>query len=281
MNEIIPGMFSADFDLVKFLVSLPVTALALVALLAVTFAVAVKQRRHVVMDVAWGLGFVTVACVSFALSAGVGDPIRRLVLVALVVAWGLRLAGYLAWRMRDGHEDPRYEAMLAKAPGGDRNRYALKRVYLTQAIVLLLVSLVVQVGMFASGALNWLGWIGVAVWVIGFFFETVGDWQLARHKANPAKRGTILDTGVWAWTRHPNYFGDAACWWGVFLVTASSWPGMLTIFAPALMTWALVAKTGKALTESRMVNRPGYRDYIARTSGFFPLPPRRTPGTLR
>lgn len=109
------------------------------------------------------------------------------------------------------------------------------------------------------------------------FFETVGDWQLARHKADPARRGTILDTGVWAWTRHPNYFGDATVWWGLWLVTASAgWlPALLTVLSPLLMTWALTSRTGKPLTESRMMERPGYRDYVERTSGFFPLPPRR------
>ena len=105
-------------------------------------------------------------------------------------------------------------------------------------------------------------------------FESVGDRQLAQFKSNPAHKGKIMDTGLWAWTRHPNYFGDAAVWWGLFLVAASSWPGVLTILSPLLMTWALAFRTGKPLTEKRMEGRPGWDEYKARTSGFFPLPPR-------
>lgn len=244
---------------------------AIVVVLITTFAIGRAQRRHVVIDVAWGLGFVVVAAVTFVTSAGHGDDGRRLLLLTLTALWGLRLAGFLAWRIRDGHEDPRYEKLLSGA--ADRDRYALRRVYLPQGVVLLVVSLVQQVGMAATGPLTWIAWVGVAAWLIGMFFEVVGDAQLAAFKADPERRGTILDTGMWAWTRHPNYFGDAAVWWGLFLVAASSWPGVLTVLSPLLMTWALARRTGKPLTEKRMADRPGYAEYVKRTSGFFPRPP--------
>ncbi len=250
-------------------------AVGLAVLLAVTFAVGRAQRRHVVIDAAWGLGFVVVAAVTFVTSSGDGDDGRRLLLLVLTALWGLRLAGFLAWRMRDGHEDPRYEKLLSGAE--NRDAYAIRRVYLPQGVVLLVVSMVQQVGMVATGPLTALAWVGVAVWAIGMFFEVVGDAQLTAYRA-AKKRGEappILDTGVWAWTRHPNYFGDSAVWWGLFLVTASSWPGVLTIISPILMTWALVARTGKALTEKAMAGRPGYAEYVERTSGFFPIPPRK------
>ena len=108
----------------------------------------------------------------------------------------------------------------------------------------------------------------------------MGDWQLAQFKADPARRGTVLNTGLWRYTRHPNYFGDAAVWAGLFLVAADSWPGVLTILSPALMIWTLAGKTGKPLTEKAMSGRPGYREYLESTSGFLPLPPparRRAP----
>lgn len=248
-------------------------AIALAVLLLVTFLVGRAQRRHVVIDAAWGLGFVVVAVVTFVTSSGHGDDGRRLLLLVLTALWGLRLAGYLAWRMRDGEEDPRYEKLLAGA--GNRDVHALRRVYLPQGVVLLVVSMVQQVGMVETGPLTWIAWVGVGVWAIGMFFEVVGDAQLSAFKADPTRRGTVLDTGVWGWTRHPNYFGDSAVWWGLFLVTASAWPGVLTILSPLLMTWALVARTGKALTEKRMADRPGYAEYVSRTSGFFPLPPRK------
>lgn len=251
------------------------SALALLVLLAVTFAIGRRQGRHVVIDAAWGAGFVVVAAVAFLTSGGHGDDGRRLLLLVLTAAWGLRLAGFLAWRMRDGEEDPRYEKLLGGA--ANRDTYALRRVYLPQGIVLLIVSMVQQVGMLAAGPLTWVAWLGAVVWVIGMFFEVVGDAQLASYKA-ARRRGdaaSVLDTGVWAWTRHPNYFGDAAVWWGLFLVTASAWPGVLTLLSPLLMTWALTSRTGKPLTEKRMAERPGYAEYVRRTSGFFPLPPKR------
>lgn len=262
------------FPLAEFLASLPWTAAAVAAVLAATFAVAVAQRRHSVMDVAWGPGFVAVAAVSWLLSGGTGDDGRRLLLLVLTAAWGLRLGGHIGWRARDGHEDPRYEAMLRAAPGS-RNAYALRRVYLPQGIVMFFVSLTVQVGMFATGPLGRAAVAGVLLWVLGFVFETVGDWQLARFKKDPVRRGTVLDTGLWRYTRHPNYFGDAAVWTGLFLVAADSWPGVLTVLSPALMVWTLAGKTGKPLTEQAMSGRPGYREYVEATSGFIPWPPKR------
>ena len=266
-----------DFPLNAFLASLPWVAAGLVLLLAVTYAVAVRQSRHSVIDTVWGLGFVVVALISWLLSAGHGDDGRRLLLLALVAVWGIRLALHIGLRARGGHEDPRYVDMLSSAPGS-RNVYALRKVYLPQGVILFFVSLTVQVGMFSTGSLGWLAWLGVMFWAVGFVFETVGDRQLAQFKADPARRGTVLDTGLWRYTRHPNYFGDAAVWTGIFLVAADSWPGALTVLSPVLMIWLLAGKSGKPLTEKAMSARPGYAEYVESTSGFLPLPPRRPRG---
>ena len=269
-----------DFPLGAFLASLPWTAAGLALLLALTFAVAVRQSRHSVMDTVWGLGFVVVAAISWLLSAGHGDDGRRLLLLAFVAVWGIRLALHIGLRSRGGHEDPRYVEMLSTAPGS-RNAYALRKVYLPQGVILFFVSLTVQVGMFSTGTLGWLAWLGILLWIVGFVFETVGDWQLGQFKADPARRGTVLNTGLWRYTRHPNYFGDAAVWTGIFLVAADSWPGVLTVLSPVLMIWLLAGKSGKPLTEKAMSGRPGYREYVESTSGFLPLPPRRVPGRSR
>jgi steroid 5-alpha reductase family enzyme len=263
------------FPLDAFLASLPWVAAALAVLLALTFAAAVRHGRHSVMDTVWGLSFVLVAAVSWLLSAGHGDGGRRLLLLALVAVWGLRLAAHIGVRAHGGHEDKRYLDMLSAAPGS-RNVYALRRVYLPQGVVLFFVSLTVQVGMFSTGTLGRLALAGVLLWILGFVFETVGDWQLTQFKADPTRRGTVLNTGLWRYTRHPNYVGDAAVWTGLFLVAADSWPGVLTILSPALMIWTLAGKTGKPLTEKAMSARPGYKEYIESTSGFIPWPPRRT-----
>ncbi|MEV4888137.1 DUF1295 domain-containing protein [Nonomuraea sp. NPDC055795] len=250
------------------------SCVALVALLLIiTFEVAIKAGKHAVIDVAWGLGFAVIALAAFV--QGGGDPLRRVLLLVLTCLWGLRLALHLGRRVAGSGEDPRYEALLAKATGS-RNAYAFRTIYVTQGLIMLFVSLPVQVGMTTTGPVGWLGWAGVALWLVGFVFESVGDWQLARFRADPTSKQRVLDTGLWRYTRHPNYFGDAAIWWGLFLVAAERWPGVLTLFSPLVMTYFLLAKTGKPLLERRLsATRPGYADYVRRTSGFFPLPPKR------
>ena len=254
-----------------------VCAAAVVALLLATFAVALKVGRYNVVDAVWGLGFAVIAGVAFALSSGHGSGTRRYLLLAVTVVWGLRLAAYIGWRSRGQGEDPRYAEMLGKAPGS-RAAYALRKVFLLQAALIWLISAPVQAGMFQRGGPSWLMYAGLAVWLCGLIFESVGDGQLARYKADPANRGTVMDRGLWRYTRHPNYFGDACVWCGLFLISWGSWPGLVTVFSPVLMIFLLARGSGKPITEERMSGRPGYADYVARTSGFVPLPPRRNAG---
>jgi steroid 5-alpha reductase family enzyme len=265
----------SDFAGAQFLSGLALTAGAVLVLVFATWLLALRVGRFNLIDITWGLGFVVVALVALAWSAGDGDTTRRVLVAVLVSIWGLRLATYIGIRSRGKGEDPRYEAMLDRA-GGSRARYALVSIYLTQAVGLWFISLPVQVAMFEQRSPGILTWVGTAVWVIGFFFESVGDSQLSRFKADPANHGQVMDRGLWHYTRHPNYFGDATMWWGLYLIAAQQLPGALTILSPILMTYLLVAKTGKPLLEQGMAERrPGYRDYIERTSGFFPLPPKR------
>jgi steroid 5-alpha reductase family enzyme len=266
----------AGFDWGAWAAALPVTALAVVVVLGAAFPVALRIGRHSVVDVAWGLGFVAVAGTSYVLGAGHGDDVRRALVLALTGLWGLRLAAHIAWRSRGGGEDPRYVEMLSRARGS-RAGYALRRIYLPQAAVLWFVSLPLQVAAFESPAAGPVTWLGVAVWAVGLAFEAAGDYQLARFRAEPASKGRVLDTGLWRFTRHPNYFGDACVWWGLWLVAASAWPGPLTLLSPLLMTWLLARGTGKPLLEKGMdERRPGYAQYVRRTSGFLPLPPRKS-----
>jgi steroid 5-alpha reductase family enzyme len=265
-----------DYDWGALAAALPFTAAAVVVVLGVTFVVALRLGRHAVVDVAWGLGFVAIALTAYLLSAGEGDEARRALVLGLTALWGLRLAGHIARRSRGHGEDPRYEALLSRAPGS-RTVYALRQIYLTQGLVMWFVALPVQVTMFADDGLGLVAWLGVAVWAVGLFFETVGDWQLQRFRADPSTRGQVLDTGLWRYTRHPNYFGDACVWWGLSLVAFDAWPGILTLASPVVMTWLLANGTGKPLLEKGMAStRPGYAEYVRRTSGFVPLPPRRT-----
>jgi len=257
----------------EFLVAAAVAAGAVVALVLLTWLVGKALGRFNAIDVAWGLGFVVVAWVAFARSGGHGDDTRRVLVAVLVTVWGGRLAGYIAWRSRGKGEDPRYAAMLAGH--ADPARRALG-IFLTQAVAVWFVSLPVQVAMFEPSGPGVLLYVGTAVWLVGFGCESIGDWQLQRFGADPASRGQVMDRGLWRYTRHPNYFGDACVWWGLYLIAAQQWVGALTVLSPLLMTWTLTRKTGKPLLEQGMAERrPGYARYVERTSGFFPLPPKR------
>ena len=256
------------------------TALVVVALFGVALAVAVLVRRgrHDGIDVLWGTGLAVVALVTLALSTGGGDLWRRLLVTALTVVWGVRLAVHIARRSRGKDEDPRYVSMREEAPG-DPVRHLLRKAYLPQAAVMWVVSLPVQLGQYGHAAGLWSAVItvlGVLSWAVGFFFETVGDAQLARFTADPANKGTVMDRGLWRYTRHPNYFGDAAVWWGLTLLGLHHPAGLIGLGSAALMTWLLARGTGAKLLESTIGDRrPGYADYVKRTSGFVPLPPKK------
>ena len=262
-----------DFASGAFGRGLVACALALVVLFALTFALARRLGKHSVVDVAWGLGFVVVALTTLVCSDG--DDGRTVLLTAMVVLWGARLAWHIGRRNAGHGEDPRYEALLGKVPPEKRTAYVLRMVYGLQALLVLFISLPVQVAAYASDGLGALAVVGVAVWAVGLFFEAVGDWQLKQFKADPANKGKVMDRGLWRYTRHPNYFGDACVWWGIWLVAAETGVGVLTVLSPVVMTLFLTKGSGAALTERRMAGRPGFDDYVARTSGFLPLPPKR------
>ncbi|MEJ2890698.1 DUF1295 domain-containing protein [Actinomycetospora aeridis] len=269
-----------SFDLAAFGLLLVGAVATVVVAFALTLVVARATGRHSVVDVTWGLGFVAVAVVAYLVSGvlGVGDTVVRTVTLALVAVWGLRLGIYIGLRNRGKGEDPRYAAMLGDdhAPGAVTTT-VLRRVYLPQAGVMLVVSLPVLAAMVRASTVTAVVVVGVVLWLVGFVFESVGDAQLAAFKADPGNKGKVLDTGLWRYTRHPNYFGDACVWWGVFAVAAGHPLALVTVVGPLLMTYLLVSVTGKELTEKSMSGRPGYDEYVRRTSGFLPLPPGSRP----
>jgi steroid 5-alpha reductase family enzyme len=252
------------------------TAAALLVLLGCTFGVAVIVGKHSVVDTAWGIGIGLAALAAFVTSSGHGDPVRRALLLTASVLWGLRLAAYVGWRNHGKPEDPRYADLLSKAPGSP-NLYALRKIYLLQAFVLWLATAPVQLGMLERGSPGPLAIGGVVLFCAGLFFESVGDWQLARFKAHRTDDGQVMDGGLWRYTRHPNYFGDFCMWWGLFAISAGSWRELPALAGPLLMTFLLTRGTGARMTDQRMrASRPRYADYVARTSGFIPLPPKRS-----
>ena len=254
---------------------LVVTAASIVVLLimhGITFAIGRSIGRYNVVDVTWGLGFVGVAAVAAML--GSGDLFRRILLLALVAVWGLRLASHTVQKSAGKGEDPRYEALMR---GDFSVGRVLRKIFLLQAAATCFVSLPLQVSATLGPtpmALLPVLIAGVALWGIGLFFEAVGDYQLKRFKADPANKGLVMDRGLWAWTRHPNYFGDACVWWGLWLGSIAGWVSLLTVMSPVLMTYFLVYATGARLLEKHMRDRPGFREYCSRTQFFIPRPPR-------
>ena len=251
-----------------------IALLTALAVMGVTAAISRRVDRVAVVDIAWGSVFVAIAVVL----ALVWPDEHSWLLALLVTLWGGRLAWHIARRSRGHGEDPRYEEMLG-GPGWHAGASrVLVRVFLTQAVVAWVISFPLHVAA-AYDVRWWAGvWIGVAVLAVGVFFEVVGDAQLSAYRSRPRdQRPPVLDTGLWAWTRHPNYFGDACVWWGLWLAGALSvgWlPGLLTIFAPVAMTFFIRNVTGAKLLEKTMSKRPGWDAYAARVPLFFPRPPR-------
>lgn len=251
------------------------TAVAVFAAALLLWLISVVRRDASVVDPFWGPGFVLIAATAHAYGSGF-EP-RRLLLLAMVAIWGLRLGVHLLARNVHEGEDRRYRAMR-RHWGTSFWWVSLFTVFLLQGALMWVISLPIQAVATAATprALGLADIVGVALWSIGIFFESVGDWQLRRFKADPAHAGEVLDRGLWAYTRHPNYFGDAMVWWGIFVVATAVPGGWTTLFSPLLMTFFLVKVSGVAMLERDISDRrPAYRDYVRRTSAFVPWPPKR------
>ena len=271
-------------DTFPALVVVLLATLAAVVLTMGSAAVRAKQLDKVaVVDIAWGLGFVVIALVAALVGLAVDDAdSRRWLVLALVAVWG----GRLGWHVRSraigdhqGKEDPRYADMLGGSLSEVGMAVAVRRVFAVQGGVQWFVGLPVAIGAVLATEYQVVVVLGVLVWAVGFAFETIGDRQLAAYKAKPKdERPQVMETGLWAWTRHPNYFGDACMWWGLWLAAglASGWvAGLATIACPAAMTFFIRNVTGAKLLEKTMLQRPGFPEYAERVPLFFPRPPRR------
>jgi steroid 5-alpha reductase family enzyme len=227
-----------------------------------------------IVDPGWAVGFVLVAWLAFALGDGCRG--RRLLLAALVSLWGMRLAVYLiARKLSHPGEDPRYGRLRRRY----RDRFALVSlviVFLLQGVLMWVISLPIQRSAPEPDRLGAIDAVGGALWAVGVFFEAVGDWQLQRFKRDPGNAGKVMDRGLWRYTRHPNYFGDFLVWWGIYVVAAATGDAWWTVVSPLVLSTLLIRVSGKKLLEDHMRKRPAYAEYVERTSGFFPLPPRRS-----
>lgn len=249
------------------------TFIAIVVALLVLWLLSLARRDASVVDPFWGMGFAIGAWLACFVNPPCGS--RVLLLAGLTTVWGLRLSLFLLWRNWGRPEDRRYAAM--RAHHGARFWWvSLFTVFLLQAAILWFVSLPNQVAAVwnVSVPLGWIDAAGVTLWCVGLFFESVGDWQLARFRAQPNNAGRALDRGLWRYTRHPNYFGDFCVWWGLYLIAAAGGAGA-TIASPLLMSVLLLKVSGVSLLESTIASRrPEYAAYQARTNVFFPGPPK-------
>jgi steroid 5-alpha reductase family enzyme len=249
--------------------------LLLAALLLGLWLISVVISDASIIDVFWGPGFAIVAW-TCAWSRGAPLDAGQWLLLALVSVWSLRLGAYLGWRNLGHGEDRRYRAMRERI-GARFWLISLVLVFGLQGALLWVVSLPIQAALLAGGG-PWFGVVAassVSLWLLGFLFESIGDWQLARFKADPGNAGKIMDRGLWAWTRHPNYFGDFAVWWGHFGLAFALGVPWWTIIGPVAMSVLLMKVSGVPMLESSLrARRPAYADYVRRTSAFFPRPPR-------
>ncbi len=253
-------------------------ALIVAVCFAALWLVALRLDDVSFIDSWWALGMVVLAWASF-LRTGTPNP-RKLVLVGLCSLWGLRLGVYLLWRWRMNGPDSRYRSILSRAErerGMSFARGALQLVFALQAPLQFIVALPVQLGQFGSGDIGPFGYVGATVAVIGILFETIADAQLARFKSDAANRERVLDHGLWRFTRHPNYFGDACVWWGLYLIAAESVVGVWSLPGSLLLTLLLTRWSGMPTVEGRMRRRKkGYDDYVRRTPAFVPWWPKRS-----
>ena len=250
------------------------SAIAIFVLMVATWLVSLKLKNASIVDIIWGFGFVVVAwTVRFTVD---GNSTRQLLLVAATSVWGLRLATYLWWRNHGHGEDYRYKAMRRKH--GERfGLVSLYTVFGTQGLLMWIVSLPVQLGQVRhTPDVGILAIIGGVLWTIGLAFEAIGDAQLTAFKSDPANSGIVMNTGLWRYTRHPNYFGDCCVWWGLGLIAAETRLGLWGLIGSAVMNILLRRVSGVTLLErSLKKRRAGYEEYIKVTSPFIPRPPRK------
>lgn len=257
----------------EILNSYAIAAAVVFGYMTILFLLAILLKDNSIADIAWGPGFIIAAAAVMVANEAFGA--RNLLLQALVTVWGLRLCIRIFMRNRGHGEDWRYKKWREEWGKFFYLRSYLQ-VFVLQGTILLVNAAPLVIANTEPGeVLAWTDYAGLAVWVLGFYFETVGDYQLDRFIKDPANRGKIMDIGLWRYTRHPNYFGEVAMWWGIFIIgLGASW-GALGIIGPVIITLMLVFVSGIPMTERAMEHDPAFQEYKKRTSALIPLPPKK------
>jgi steroid 5-alpha reductase family enzyme len=243
-------------------------------LMTLLWLLSLRLKNSSIVDIFWGTGFVIAGWLFFVLTPD-GYIVRKLLISSLVTIWGLRLSIHILLRNWGKPEDFRYQKWRQES-GARWWWQSYFKVFMLQGVLLWIISAPLLAAQFSPlpARLTALDFLAVLIWLVGFFFESAGDLQLSRFKAKPENKGKVLNSGVWRYTRHPNYFGDSAQWWGYFLIAAAA-GGWWTIFSPVIMTLFLLRVSGVALLEKTLETRPGYKEYIKKTSAFVPWFPRK------
>ena len=263
-------VFMIDFSIL--LHHLGLASVGILIFMTLAFGVAQLRQRYDTADIAWGLGFVVVACLSLLTGQ---QSWRGLLTLALVSIWGFRLATHIYLRHRNRPEDRRYQDMRAKWQSNVALR-AWLQIFLSQGVLLLLIAFpIVVINTSISSSITIFDVLGVLVWTVGFVFESVGDAQLSSFTSNPANKGKLMTSGLWSYTRHPNYFGEITQWWGIWLLALSVPYGLLAIIGPLTITILITKVSGVPLLEKAYAGRPDWEAYKKRTSVLVPWRPIR------
>ncbi len=253
-----------------------IAALVILGLMVALWLLSLVLKDSSIVDIFWGTGFVITAWFYFFLTPD-GYAARKWLIVILATIWGLRLSIHILRRNWGHGEDYRYQKWRQEA-GSSWWWRSFFKVFLLQGALMWIISAPLLAAQFSPSParLIWLDYLGAILWGIGFFFEAVGDWQLARFRAVPGNKGKLLNTGLWRYTRHPNYFGDATQWWGFYLIAAAA-GGYWTIFSPIIMTLLLRRVSGVTMLEKSLKeSKPGYKEYVETTNAFIPWFPRES-----
>ncbi len=249
------------------------SALAVFIYMVVIFTIAQIKKDNSIVDIGWGGGFIVVALVS--LWAAPDVTARQLLVSILVILWGIRLSGHILIRNHGKPEDYRYVKMRENW-GNHPVINAFIRVFMLQAVILLFLAYpIILVNHASVSSLSVLDYIGLAVWMIGFFFETIGDYQLFKFTRNKNNKGKIIESGLWKYTRHPNYFGEVTLWWGIFIIVLSVSGGWIAIFSPLILTFLILKVSGVPMLEDKYKDRPDFQAYAKRTNMFIPWFPKK------
>ncbi len=247
--------------------------IVLLAYMTAWFVISLIVKRNDVADIAWGLGFVLLAWTSFFLSSS--NDLRSLIVCLMVSVWGIRLATHVYLRNKGKEEDYRYNAWRKSWGKWFYIRSYLQVYFLQGVLLFIIVSPVLLINRGRGGEIGWIDLLGFLIWAIGFFFEVVGDAQLTKFIRDKSNKGKLMMSGLWRYTRHPNYFGEVSLWWGIWIISISTTFGLWAFASPLMITILILRISGIPLLEKKMEEHPDFAQYKKRVSAFFPLPQRK------